>query len=170
MQIDAKRYKRLGLPDQAVSFLKAVIPFARIVQQYTFEKARHLRIATPIGLSASIVTAEIIHKSKWGLHEVAAKGSNLMLLEADEFFRGKALTFEGRKYRTYDTWLDFCIDYSDEVTFQQRHIYERVLLARNVDEQLDRLAEIQIEPTSYHRTIEEMIEGYGLWEFDYFRL
>jgi len=74
--------------------------------------------------------------------------------------------YDGKIYKSYDNWLEFAIDLSDYYTFTKR--YTDILKARNLEEQLDLLPNLQEYPRQYCATLEKMIEDFGLWEFDYF--
>jgi hypothetical protein len=85
-------------------------------------------------------------------------------LEKDEYSRGKGFEWEGKVYKTYDNWLDFSIDLADHYVFSNK--YNAVLLARNIDEQLDILSVTDGYSALYCGILEGIIERYGLWEFD----
>lgn len=88
----------------------------------------------------------------------------MFLLEKDEFSKNKGIEYDGKFYKCYDNWLDFTASLTDYYVFTKK--YYKVLLARNLDEQLDLLGQLQDYPKEYCDTIEVMIEKYGLFEFD----
>ncbi len=110
--------------------------------------------------------AECIAKSDWGAKDLARKENNLALLKGDEFYKGKTVLYDGERYKTYDNWLDFSIDFSDYIVFSGK--YTKVLSQYNLEQQLDELNKIQDYSQSYSDTIETLIRMYGLWEFDKF--
>lgn len=125
-----------------------------------------MKIQSNIGMSSSIAVAECIVKSNWGAHEIARKENNLFLLEKDPFLKSKGVELDGKVYRTYDNWLEFSVDLSDHYVFTKS--YDKVLEAKNLDQQLDLLNCVEGYSKDYCGKIETMIEKYGLWEFDLF--
>lgn len=161
------RYNRNTLTVEQQDFLEKLVSFARLIQKFTHEKALEQQVASVRGIYASLVMAEIIHRSSWGTHVIALKENNLALLEKQDYWRGKSAEHEGISYRSYSSWLDFAIDYSDEFTnaFELKK-YHKVFLAINLDAQVEIYADLQLDPTSCRGRIEKIIEHFGLWEFD----
>jgi uncharacterized FlgJ-related protein len=127
-------------------------------------KVESIGIESPRGILASIAAAECIIKSEWGALEVAKKENNLFLLEKEPNTKGKGFEFNSKIYKIYDNWLEFSTDLSDYYVFS--NLYNDVLLARNLDQQLDLLVNVKDYSNEYCVTIEALIEKYGLWEFD----
>lgn len=167
MFVDPKRYKRAELSEEQFEFLARLMPFARLIQEMSVEKCRFVRLPTTMGLAASIAMADIILKSDWGRHAAARKENNLGLLKKTEYWKGRSAEIGGVCYRSYSSWLDFSIDLTDELTFYERRKYESLLLATNLDEQLDRFQILFPSTTTSDGRIEDVIERYGLLEFDY---
>lgn len=138
-----------------------------MIQQQTKDKSCCLLgVKSSLGICASIAIAECILRSEWGEHIVSRKENNLFLLEKDNFTRGKGIEFEGLTYKTYDNWLEFSIDLSDYYINTKK--YDEVLMAKNLDQQLDLLPKVEGYCKDYCSKIEVTIEKYGLWEFDLF--
>lgn len=167
MNIDFKRYKRSELTQPQRDFLQKLVPFAREVQRQTYEKAIAAGLNCKLGLSTSIVMVECILKSNWGKHEIAKKENNLCLLEKGEFWRNKFAMFNRKAYRSYDSWLDFTLDLSDEITFTELATFKDTLEAYNLNKQLDVYPGLNTKIKGYNVIVEDFIEKYGLWEFDY---
>lgn len=167
MFLDPKRYKRSDLTQDQMEFLVRLMPFGRLIQKMTWEKCGITRVPSVSGLCSSLIMADIILKSDWGTHRAARKENNLSLLEKTEYWKGRATEIDGVTYRSYSSWLDFSIDVTDEMTFYEKRRYEPLLSASNLDLQIDRLATLHPLDTTYSGRIEEVIEQYGLWEFDY---
>lgn len=166
MFIDPRRFQRAELSEEQSTFLVRLVSFARLIQNTTYDKCKMVRIDSPLGVCASLVMAHIIVRSNWGEHPVAVKESNLSLLEKSEYWRGKSFVYEHKEYRTYNSWLDYSIDLTDELTFFERQKYLPLLTATNLDAQIEVMSNLQDFPASYRSRIEELIERYGLWEFD----
>lgn len=164
MILDQARYKRPELEAYQKDFLARLVSFARFIQQQTYEKAILSRISTPAGVLASIVMADIAVTSNWGEHELSKKENNLLLLESGDHWHGKEVEFQNKKFKSYPNWLDFSIDLSDEITFFKRKQYEEVLRTESLESQL--IALKNLRTTDHSGRIEEIIERYGLWEFD----
>jgi len=167
MFIDTRRYERGSLPEEKRDFLVRLVSFARLIQATTYDKCEILRIDSVMGICSSIVMGDIIIKSNWGTHLAASKESNLSLLEKTEYWKGKCIEIEGKGFRCYPSWLDFSLDWTDELTFYERGKYEDLLGAKNPDAQMDIMSNLQDDPTIYRGRILELIGRYGLWEFDW---
>lgn len=165
MFIDFKRYKRNSLTQDQKEFLHVLVPFGRMVQDQTKLKALLAGIKSKNGIASSIICSEAIIKSNWNRHKIAEKYNNLTLLESDEYCGIKGKEFEGKRYRYYDSWLDFSVDLSDYYVFSG--LYQEVLLARNLDEQIDLISLINPTNDKYCDMMLSLIESLGLWEFDY---
>lgn len=167
MYIDPRRYQRTDLTEDQRDFLIRMVSFARLIQQTTYDKCAAVRIPTEVGICASLVLADCIVKSNWGSHPAAKKEDNLCLLIKTDYWRGKSATIDGIVYRSYQSWLDFSLDLTDELTFFERQKYLELLQATNLDAQVEIMSNLQDDPTSYRGRIEEIIERFGLWEFDW---
>lgn len=122
------------------------------------------KINSKIGVCASLVCADAIVKSDWGVHKIAKKYNNLNLLEADDFWYGKDREHEEKFYRIYECWFDYAADLSDHYVFSGNYL--NVLLSKNLDEQIDCLAIINDGITNYYSRIESLLRDLGLFEFD----
>lgn len=162
-----KRYNRDSLKPEQQQFLEKLVSCARLIQAFTQEKCWQQGLYAQRGLLASIIMAAIIDASDWGENPIAKKESNLLLLEKQAYWLGKSVESKGKLYRSYASWLDFATDYSDELTNAfEIGKHEKVLMAKNLDVQLELFSKLQKNPTKYCGKIESIIEKYGLWEFD----
>lgn len=164
MFISFNKFKRNELTVSQKEFLHVLVPFARLVQEYTITKCNLAGINSKQGINAAIIAAEAIIKSDWNTHKIAKKYNNLLLIEADDFWYGKDKELEGKFYRTYDSWLELAIDCSDYFVFSDR--YKEVLLSKNLDDQIDNFSKLDLNPTAYCSKIEELLRNLGLWEFN----
>jgi flagellum-specific peptidoglycan hydrolase FlgJ len=164
MYIDFKRYERKSLIESQKEFLRCLISFSRLVQEQTQQKYKLITGKDSPGIFASIIIAETIIRSDWGVHKIAKKENNLYLLEKDFYFKGKGTEFEGKVYKNYDNWLDFFVDLGDYFIFSK--LYNNVLEAKNLDAQLDKLLLISGYNKELCVKIEEIISELGLYEYD----
>ena len=162
--INFYRYKRNELTSIQKDFLHVLIPFGRIVQEYTKKKCLLAGIRSKDGVKASLVCADAILKSGWGTHKMAKKYNNLNLLEANEFWYGKSKDCDGRLFRAYECWFDYAADLSDHYVFSGNYL--SVLLSKNLDEQIDSLAASNLQSVTECGKIEALIRDLGLFEFD----
>lgn len=167
MLIDTRRYERHSLAAHEQEFLCKLVSFAQFIQNTSYDKCQMIRVPTTVGLCASLAMADIILVSNWGTHQVAAQYSNLSLLKVNEYWRGKTAEVAGSRYRVYSSWLDYAIDLTDELTFFERTKYLPVLMAKNLDSQVEIMSSLQPDPTSYYGKIGTIIERFGLLEFDW---
>jgi hypothetical protein len=123
-----------------------------------------MRIPSKLGISSCIVSADLILKSDWGTSTIAKKENNLAHLEKSQYWKGKSREYGGRAYRSYANWADFSVDLSDHYVFSG--LYKDVLLAKDLNEQIDLISLTEINPKEYGSKIESIIEEFGLWEFD----
>jgi uncharacterized FlgJ-related protein len=167
MFVDKKRYKRTELTADQWEFLQRLMPFGRLIQKMSLEKCEMSRIVSPNGMCASIIMADIVAKSAWGTHPVAAKDNNLSLLLKSDNWRGKTVTYTDAagvcSYRSYLSWLDYSIDLTDEMTFFNRRDWEHILNSPNRDIQVDRFG---FNNSISKNTLEGIMDKYGMWEFD----
>ena len=167
MFIDMRRYGRQGLTAEQQDFLGKLVSFARLIQDTTYQKCAAVRVKSEMGICASLVMAHIIDMSNWGSHSIATKENNLSLLPKSEYWKGKSAEFGGVLYRSYNSWLDYSLDFTDELTFFERQKYMPLLQASNLDHQTEILSSLQHDSSKYRSRIEEIIGRLGLWEFDW---
>lgn len=141
-----------------------LVPFSRMVQEYTKTKCQLAGIDTAWGICASTVAADAIIKSNWNTHKISKKYNNLNLLEADQYWYGKSKEFEGTNYRIYECWFDYAADLSDYYVFSG--IFCKVLECYTWDNHLNLLKNINCNSTTYYGRMDELIGDLGLWEFD----
>jgi hypothetical protein len=151
------------MTEEQKDFFIKIVPFAQLLQQYTYLKANVGKYKSPSGLFTSLALADILTVSEFGEHKLAKKYNNLLQVPYSDYWYGKPVEYQGVSYRNYDTWLEFVIDYSDEVTFYQQQAFAEVLAAKNLDEQIEKFLPYSTMPDG---RIEEIIEQYGLQEFD----
>lgn len=164
MFINFHKFERVKLSEKQKEFLHVLVPFGRIVQEYTKNKCKLSNINSKYGIFASIVIADVIIKSDWGTHKIAKKYNNLNLLEANDFWYGKTKQVDDKEYKTYDCWFDYAADLSDHFVFSGDYL--PVLISKNLDDQIDSIVLLNEQYPTYHSKIELLIESLGLWEFD----
>jgi uncharacterized FlgJ-related protein len=164
--IDTNRYGRSKLLPEEKEFLQKLVPFAELISSQIKEKSDFYGINSPFGIFPSLIIAMIVIRTNWGEVKQVKKLNNLMCLLSDESWKGKTELIEGKKYRSYQSWLDFSIDFSDYVTFFKSKEYTDILLRSSYQEQLDKIANINDSGTLIYANIESIVIKYGLWEFD----
>lgn len=164
MFIDFKRHKRNDLTQDQKEFLHVLVPFSKVVQEQCKTKARLSGIGDTNGIYSSIICAEAIIRSNWNTNKISEKYNNLMMLEVDEFYWSKGKEYNGKRYKFYDSWLDFAIDLSDYYVFSG--LYSEALNEKSLDKQVDIISLINAPSSDFCGKIESLIESLGLWEFD----
>ncbi len=161
-----KRYHRDKLSAEHQDFFEKLIPFAQLIQKFTRERCAQQRIDSN-GIYSSLIAGYLIEASNWGEHELASKYNNLAQFRVYEYWHGKTATYSGKEYRVYPSWLDFSIDFADEFTNTfDIDKYLPMLTAKSLDDQLDLFTFSNNCSTISNGTIEEIIEHFGIWEFD----
>lgn len=165
--VDTNRYKRKNLKEDQKEFIRKIVPFAQIMQEKIRDKSDLIGISPSYGIYPSIIIALVITKTNWGKHKLVEKDNNLLLIESDDIWKGKTVRFEGKHYKSYSSWLDFSIDFSDEVTFNQKNKYIEIIKTASLDEQIKKISKLDDSQINFCDIIEEIISDYGFWEFDY---
>jgi len=101
-------------------FLDKIIPFGWLVQDLVIDKSREYKgIINPPGLHPLVFIPEVLYKTNWGEHPLAAAtyknkdANNLTLLTVNEFWEGPSIKYEGIEYKLFESYEEFCIHYTD---------------------------------------------------------
>lgn len=177
MFVSPAKSKRASLTKEQMKFLTGIAPLCRYVQKTSISKFNFSKKAdlSRNGLFASVAAAHCIHVSDWGGH-VASRarcymtdkqwvhGNNLALLSAEDNWKRNTIEFEGTRYRSYPDWASFFTDLSDVVSWSFK--YQDVMIASNVHMQVKLMSVLQDDPVSYEAQCLDLIDSYGLTEFD----
>ncbi len=89
-------------------------------------------------ISSTILLAEILYKSEFGDHPLAQPfypkkstkfANNLTLLEVDSSWEGKKLKWDGKEYKSFESFDDFCVHWTDLLTFRRGMINNYLISA-----------------------------------------
>lgn len=158
------------MSDLKQEFLLKVKPWAQLVQRYVTGKCQFRGIESRHGIFASLVAADILVSSEWGTHAVSRPeydgrpGNNLNLLESFKGYPGKSIVFDGVSYRSYKTWHEFVVDYSDHLVYSDQYL--NVLKASTVEEQVLSFSTKKLDKRVYNGRVSAMIDFYNLSELD----
>lgn len=170
--VDLKKYMRPMLSQREREFLLRIVPVGQFIQLQSYSKAEVQEKLTCHGVFASVATAHCIFKSQWGTHPASqdkCNGSfanNLCLIESHKYWTRVVVNFEDKVYKGYKNWREFCIDFTDILAWNTG--YEDVIAAGDIQEQVFLLSLRELDPIAYRSAVEELIESYGLKEFDWY--
>jgi flagellum-specific peptidoglycan hydrolase FlgJ len=155
-----------GITRDQVEFLNHTIKYCQLISEWSVDKASTFgkKIYT---IYPEVVLAHIIIESNWGNHPLSQPsfgkrgGNNLALLEPDHLFQGKYLNeFEGRKYKSYESWGDFATDYSDSLAFNG--YLNPISKQKDKESQISALASLKSNPIVYKAKLEAVIQTFDL--------
>lgn len=178
MFVDFKKFERHTLTEKQRTFLLALIPMTVYVQENVIAKSAYARPPreTKSGVLACVLSAHCAYKSDWGNHFVArdrchaigattwVHGNNLGLLKPNDFWRRRTIELDGVKYKSYDDWSSFAIDWSDVLSWTED--YSDVLLEHEAGAQIKLMAKRDEDPVSYEAAVMHLVKSLGLREFD----
>lgn len=132
------------LTEKENAFLESLVPWSWYLQEQTRVKAlTYKNFAGAYGFNSVLFTAYVLSVTNWGSHPISQekfKGKdacNLLLLPATELWEGRVVKFDGVDYKLFDSYEEFCIDYSDHLVFSGE--YDLLLLEKDYLKQLDLL-------------------------------
>lgn len=176
---------RSKLTVEQQDFFKQVVTLAQYTQAEIYAHCldEDFPKFTYFGIAASVLAAHFIIKSDFGSHLLAQPkyfwdedgerkwqhANNLALLEiepADEkFWRRPTLPHtDGKVYKSFVTWGEFSINFSDRVTWT--HNYEDVLSQKSVRKQVEEMSKKEKKPADYLKKVNDLITTLELMEFD----
>ena len=149
-------------------FITKLIPLGVLLQEWTCSKTMFRgKVFSPVGVHAGLLIADICVMSEYGSSPVSKPeymkkdANNLVLLEAHKGWAGKPVTFNGKSYRTYKTWRDFAVDYSDHIVWSDR--FNDVLRTSSLLTQINAFASLR-DSTCYTDRVKTIIETLKLSE------
>ena len=120
MQIDFKTHNRQSLGFNQRNFLVKAINFSWYLQYQIESKYKFFYGGSP-KVSSTLLLAEIVYKSEWGLHPVSRDdekwGNNLALLEVDKYWTHKTIC---EKYKAFSDWESFGTHWSDIIVMHKK--------------------------------------------------
>lgn len=168
------------LTESQKEFISRLVPWGQLIQKQTFAKAKFYRdIHTTKGFFASIFIADCILMSEWESHPASKPkyktkhGNNLGLLEVDSFWSETSLKIDGKEYKSFESWEDYAIHFSDWVVFStcpgSKDIGPKVLQSLNLVDQCREFSILRGELKMYNDKLINIIHDLNLTEFDLWR-
>jgi flagellum-specific peptidoglycan hydrolase FlgJ len=151
-------------------FIKKIVPWARLINEWTIYKADFALINSPRGIFTSLVLADIILMSEWGTHPVSRSeyqngySNNLSLLKSNEYWDGKKRTYNNIEYKAFKDWESYAIEASDYLTFSRQ--FDDLLREKSLNNQIELYSKFKEYPESYCDNIELLIRFYSLTKYD----
>ncbi len=128
------KLKTPRLTPQETEFLEIITRWSWRLEALTRQKAQvYLNNHRAQGLSSVLFLCLVLKATTWGNHPLShdkfrgKDACNLLLLEADEHWEGRSIKYDGILYRLYDSYEDFCVDYSDYIVLQAPEFAEVIL-------------------------------------------
>lgn len=151
-----------SLTKEQQEFLDKSISFSWYLQEQTKLKLQFFK-KNNSKISSTLLLAEILDRSKLGEHPLSKEkyppvkdgskwANNLTLVELDEFWVGKFIKYENTFYKSFKTWEEFGVHFTDTLVFH-KGILDRFLF----DNYLSGM---------YNSERKLLIETYALGEFE----
>ncbi len=165
---DARSRSLLSIEQR--DFFYKVVPYGRLIQDWTISKAEFMDIPTYAGVKASLIIADILLESGFGTHPLSREqynnkySNNLALIKADKYWKGKFHTYGRIKYRAYKDWYDFAANYSDYFVFSGKFL--KVFQEVDTGNQLYYISLTKRNEKVYNEEITKLIYNLNLEEFN----
>lgn len=154
-----------------LDFIRKVIPLSQLISEWTQAKSEFVGIQSKNGIFASLVMAEIVIQSEWGLHPIAKYqfktvkdstgnystkySNNLVLLQPEPGQKVKVNTYNDIDYIAFKDWKTFAIGYSDHLVFSGK--YKEILEEETLLGQIDLFSLTKTDSESYNSIIKNTI-------------
>jgi hypothetical protein len=152
------------LTKRQLDFIDRLTPWAWIIEQWSAEKAWEFRsLPKAPGYSSILFAVQVIDASNWGTHPLAQEeykgrpANNITLMEVNEWWDGKKVSFQGKEYKLFSSWEDFCIHFSDTVVFDKK--YQSIITEKDFLNQIKLLTK---DDSEYYNRLIELLKLLGI--------
>lgn len=166
-------------------FFRRICGFARYLQQEIVAKCKDpdFPIVCHRGVAASVLAAHLLVKSQFGGHPLAQPkyyfnerswehANNLALIEmesGEEAFwrkRPSILYEDGRIYKAFSSWGEFCQGFTDRITWTHVDAYRETLVQPTINRQIYALSQLEREPAAYLSEAQRLFTDFNLLACD----